>query len=125
MFSVLKRLNFTGMKFISYILVIHILFLSVAPSLGITMASVNGKHACCQMAKKAHDCPKEKKDNGCCNDMCNPFMSCCNGVALPSENIKLSFHSITASQKFDLQTQNLSSAYLADAWHPPKYYLFS
>ena len=85
----------------------------------------SGKDACCQMTKKIHTSPKEKKDNNCCNDMCNPFMSCCNGVALTSESIKLSFHSILADQKFALQKQNLCSAYLADAWHPPKYYLFS
>ena len=116
------------MKSISYFLVIYILFLSVAPSLGITMVSVgmkHGKHSCCQMTKKRHDCPKEKKDKDCCNDGCNPFMSCCNGCALASESIKLSFHSTTAEQKMDLQKQNLSSVYLADAWHPPKFILIS
>jgi hypothetical protein len=115
------------MKFISYILIIHIMFLTVAPSFGITMASMNhGKHACCEkMSAKKEHCPKSKKSNDCCNDACNPFMSCCNGCALASQTINLSFHLTSEDQKMVLQKQNLSSAYLAAAWHPPKFYLIA
>ena len=112
------------MKFISALLIIHILFLALAPGLNLSMASgmKHGKHSCCETAKNEQNCPKDQKDKGC-NNGCNPFMSCCNGFALTSPSIQLSFHLIsTADQKFVLQKQNLSTAYLAAAWHPPKNY---
>ena len=111
------------MKLLSLIFSIHVLFLTVAPSLPVVFRStekVSCKSSCCSKQKKKQKQDQSEQNKGCSNNgICNPFMSCCNCHTLIS---KLHFvpSLIYTDQIFEEITENPNSDFLSDAWHPPK-----
>jgi hypothetical protein len=111
------------MRFASPILAIFVLFLAVAPSLSLVAKLISAeecKKSCCSHSEQKSS-QKENKSDNCCKDFCNPFLSCCNGSALVSESYYLPSKAKYSDQHFTDFKQNPYSAYIADAWNPPKF----
>lgn len=113
------------MKLLSIILSIHILLLSVVPTMAMVHASPKMEHckkACCHSNKsKKQSAPVSQKNKGCCNNgMCNPLLNCCNGIALLVQLKRFSPYFESPDQKNLTQTKNPNSGFLSAAWHPPQ-----
>ncbi len=109
------------MRVFSTIFITYILLLIAAPSLFLLASSVKTMHcerSCCG-SKDQPNSPVSKKSNECAGGFCNPFMNCSNCYALIS-GLHVSAFFTYADQKFNALTENLNSAFLSDAWHPPK-----
>jgi hypothetical protein len=109
------------MRILSTILVFHILFLTVAPAIAITSASVEKKQcekSCCSTPKETKQSNEQSGD--CCNTACNPFMVCCNCNAVVSQKQTISAPVFLSDKKhFSIISKN-GYDYIAKAWNPPK-----
>jgi hypothetical protein len=106
------------MRILSTILVFHVLFLTITPTLPVMFGfKEHCKKSCCVVKQKKQN----QSNKGCCNNgSCNPFMVCCNSYALIVD-IQTFFSPLNYSnKKFDATITICNSAFLSDAWHPPK-----
>ena len=111
------------MKIFSVILSFHILFLSAAPALSAFVpfaTTQNCKSSCCKMHKEGKKKSADQPPKNCCNDTCNPFMSCCNCYALTSQAQSVSTQLTGLNQKLNFLKEVPASSYISTPWHPPK-----
>ena len=107
------------MKLLSIILNIHILFLTIVPTMSMVHTSVKKEHckmSCCSGNQK----PVQKNKDCCNNNACNPFMVCCNCFALTTQSQNIPVHFIYSNQKYNTTSEISISGFLTDTWHPPK-----
>jgi hypothetical protein len=102
------------MKLFSIILSIHILFLTLVPSLPLSAKHEQCKKSCCSSTRKP------VKNDGCCKDVCNPFMSCCNFHALTMNSEQLITPVIYLTQNFYSPIEIFNFYYVSESWHPPQ-----
>ena len=109
------------MKWLSTILAIFVLFLSVQPMCAASISTVQ-VDACCaddDCKEESSDTPKEKDCKGC-----NPFQSCAccaMGVVVPLQGFTP--HAIMLSHTSRVWSQHLPhfpAAVYGDFWQPPK-----
>lgn len=115
------------MKFLTFILVTTILFLTSKPGIDILSLQLNISNNCCvgecsslNSIKKSHEKQKQSKEQK--GKACNPFQNCntCVLCILPSTVItQTSKHKITTSRNFDYRT-TFNPQFKPNFWQPPK-----
>ncbi len=112
------------MKTVAIFLSAYILLLTAMPAIPFLFNSkekMQCKSSCCLMNEKQQkSLPSKKQSKDCGNDVCNPFMSCCNCYALTKDQLHFSAPFVYAQQKFSSIVENSDSDFLSNAWHPPK-----
>jgi len=109
------------MRYLSCILSLYILFLTVSPVL-LVAKEVNtktvhcGKSCCSDQAQKKGN----EEGNDCCKTLCNPFMVCCNCPALTPQVKPFAVSFVYSERKYCCLNETFSFSYQSDCWHPPK-----
>lgn len=98
-------------KYLSFILALYILILSVAPTI------VEDK--CLQEQTTEQGQSEQDQD---CSDCCSPFMGChtCNGFTFPTATFSLKSVIVYSEKKIPLYKDNFSSDFFPSIWQPPK-----
>jgi hypothetical protein len=108
------------MRVLSAILIVHILFLTIAPVL--PFSRVQKKECRVSCCSQKEDQKSDKDDsNGCCKYICNPFMICCKCAAVTGQVQNLTAPFTYANNKFCLLAEFSLPGFIPDAWNPPKY----
>lgn len=115
---------FKIMKSLSFILIFHVLFLTIAPTMSNVSFFQKRMHcnkSCCSSDGEKSNTHHSKQNKDCCkNGICNPFMACCNCFALTIQSKHISSPFTYLNRQFNIEMKVFSSNFLSDTWNPPK-----
>jgi len=99
-------------KYLSFILAVYVLLLSVAPNL------VDDECFNEQTTEQGQN-QQDKQD---CSDCCSPFMGChtCNGFTVSVTSFSVQSFLVYSDLKVSLYDENFVSEFFSSIWQPPK-----
>jgi len=102
------------MRFFASILTTLVLLLTAMPNVAHAKEIKKEKH-CCKSKNT-----EGKKDN-CCDQGCNPFLSCCGGMGFTFQKIEIILQeNYLAKKSSNYYYQATHSTYSNELWLPPK-----
>jgi hypothetical protein len=113
-------LYFAGMKMIAFLLSLYVLLLASFPISG--FAGLFGESVCCQEVCVEAAAEHHQSEEGGCDDLCNPFLSCSCSIGFTAAQLNTSPD--LDSGNYGVHINQMEDSYLNQVifqvWNPPK-----